>query len=151
MTTATAVPDENDWAHEPLDDDVLWLRNLVGGKSHAEVQEHFAHGRFGERMHELLYAPRPVFQYYIQSAAIYLTSEHEDEDDSDTDVDAASAFLNFLIAREQRDPGAVAAVYPLLRPCIEYVAARQEALDAPVEIYGQFPELARQLEVACGA
>jgi hypothetical protein len=111
--------------------------------------EHFANGNFGERMHELLYSQRPVFQYYIQSAAMYLMSDHEDETQSD--ADAASAFLNFLIAREERDPGSVAAVYQTLRPCIDYIASGQEALGAPIDIYGQFSEMAKRIEVACGA
>ena len=80
---------------------------------------------------------------------MYLMSSHDDETHSD--ADAASAFLNFLIAREERDPGSVATIYGLLRPCVDFVASRQEALDAPTDIYGQFSELAKRIEVACGA
>jgi hypothetical protein len=146
MSSTFPIPGDKDWEQDPLDDDVAWLYRLISGKSHIEVQEHFANGNFGERMCELLFAPRPVFHYYIQSAAMYLLSKH---DDGDGNAEAASAFLHHLVAREKRDPGSLAAVYPLLKPSIDHVASRQSVFDAKTEIFGDFSKLAAEIRGTC--
>jgi hypothetical protein len=146
MPSTFPIPSDKDWEQEPLDDDVAWLYRLISGKSHVEVQEHFADGNFGERMGELLFAPRPVFQYYIQFAGMYLLSKH---DDCDGNAESASAFLSHLVAREERDPGSVAAIYPQLEPCIEHVTNCQSVFEAPIEIFGDFSILAAQIRATC--
>ena len=66
------------------------------------------------------------------------------------DPDAASSFLNFLTAREKRDPGSVAQVYARLDPTIEFVAASQARFAASHQIYGDFMEKAAGLKELCG-
>ena len=64
------VPDESDWHGYESDFDVRDLHGRFFGKSHGQVQEYFGEGRSISRMDELMFAPRPVFQYYVQSFAM---------------------------------------------------------------------------------
>jgi hypothetical protein len=140
------VPDESAWYGYEDDLDVRYMHGLFFGKTIDEVQEYFVGGRAIERSGEFLFAPRPVFQYYIQAFAKFLLSER-----GAGEADAASPFLHLLENREERDPGSVREVYSSLTECVEYVARNQDYFDAPIDIYGDFKEQAARIHQVCGA
>jgi hypothetical protein len=90
--------------------------------------------------------PRRAFQFYVFAFAQYVMS-----DAAIGDPDAASGFLNYLIAREKRDPASVAGIYALLEPTIDFVAASQARFDASHDVYGDFAQKADELKKLCGA
>jgi hypothetical protein len=90
--------------------------------------------------------PRGAFHFYVFAFAQYVMSE-----EAIGDSDAASGFLTGLTAREKRDPGSVAAIFPRLEPTIDFVAASQVRFDASHDNYGDFPEKAAELKKLIGA
>lgn len=139
------IPDGSAWRGYENDLDVKYLHRLFFGKSSAEVQEHFGRGRSIERMDELLYAPRLVFQYYVHAFASFVMS-----DKAKGDPDSASSFLSLLEAREEREAGSVRQIYASLAHCIDFVANNQVHFKAGLEIYGDFEERAQRIRALCG-
>jgi hypothetical protein len=139
------IPGAEEWAVAENDIDARRAQSVWRGKSLDEMQPHFSGGRSIQRGDELLFMPRRAFQFYIFAFAQYLMSEP-----AIGDADAASSFLNFLAAREKRDPGSVAQVYERLAPTIDYVGASQARFDARHDIYGDFAEKADNLRNLCG-
>jgi hypothetical protein len=137
------IPDESAWSGYERDLDVRYLHERFFGKSHTQVQEYFGDGSSIERMDELIFSPRPVFQYYVQSFAMYVMSPA-----AAGDTVTASAFLSLLESRDGQDPGSVKPVYPLLAACVEFVADNF-ARDA--WIYGSFRERCLAIASAYGA
>lgn len=140
------LPDDSAWYGYESDLDVRNLHDLFFGKTIDEVQVHFGEGNSIERMDELLFAPRPVFQYYVQAFARFVRS-----DQAVGDADSASPFLSLLKAREKRDPGSVRKILPLLEDALVLVAHGQAHFDAPVEIYGDFQARVQQIREVCCA
>ena len=138
------IPQEEEWRGYEQDLDVINLHRLFFGKSIDDVQQYFGDGWSITRMDELLFSPRPVFQYYVHAFAKYAMS-HSAAGDSDT----ASPFLSLLEAREERDPGSVKAIYESLSETVDFIASNQEYFDADVEVYGDFEERAKQIRIAC--
>jgi len=134
------------WYGYENDLDVRDLYETFCGKSHEQVQEYFGEGSSIGRMDELLFAPRPVFQYYVQSFAIYVMSPA-----AAGDPDTASAFLSLLESRDEHDAGSVKEIYPLVAKCVEFIANHQEHFDADVDIYGSFKERCASIARANGA
>jgi hypothetical protein len=139
------IPGPDEWAGYEDDIDARYAHSFWFGKSLEEMQPHFSGGRSIERGDELLFMPRRAFQFYIFAFAQYLMSEA-----AIGDSDAASSFLNFLAAREERDPGSVAQVYARLGPTVDFVAASQARFAASHHIYGDFAEKAGKLSKLCG-
>ncbi len=146
------IPGDAEWAgyREGIDarylDYALCAHDYWFGKSLDAMQQEFSDGRSVMRGNELVFMPRRVFQFYVFAFAKYVMS-----DAAVGDPDAASCFLNYLIARETRDPGSVSQVYALLEPTITFVAASQARFDASREIYGDFADMAAELAALCGA
>jgi hypothetical protein len=140
------IPDAAAWRGYDEDLDVIELHRMFFGKTNAEVQRYFGDARSISRMDELLFAPRPVFQYYVHGFGMFLMSER-----AKGDSDSASPFLSLLEAREERDPGSVRNIYASLIRYIEFVASHQEYFEAPVEIYGDFKARAQAIREKCGA
>ena len=138
------VPDAWGWAGAGDDPEVRYLRGLFEGRSIDEVQRHFGGGRSIERAGELLYAPRPVFQYYVRAFARFILSA-----EAAGDPDSAGPFLGLLESRETRDPGSVRIILPALRDAVDFVAAGQTHFAAPVHVYGDFPERVERLYALC--
>jgi hypothetical protein len=143
---SSRVPDESAWYGYEADLDVRYLHNLFFGKTADEVQEYFVDDRAIERSDELLFAPRPVFQYYIQAFTKFLQSEL-----GAGESDAASPFLHLLVNREEKDPGSVREIYSLLEECVEFVGGNQAYFEAPVDIYGDFRKQALRIHQLCKA
>ncbi len=139
------VPDKSAWHGYRNDFDVRDLHKRFFGKSHEQVQEYFGEGSSISRMDELTFAPRPVFQYYVQSFARYVLSPAAAGDSA-----TASAFLSLLEARDGQDAGSVEEVYPLVAKCVDFIATHQEHFDAPVHIYGSFKERCASIARANG-
>jgi hypothetical protein len=139
------VPDERDWQGYESDLDVRYLHKLVFGKPIAEVI-HLFRGNSIERMDELLFAPRRVFQYYVHAFGQYVMSE-----EAAGESDAASPFLALLEEREKRDPDSVREIFASLEPYVDFIGAGQEYFDAPEDIYGNFRERAQGIRRACTA
>lgn len=137
------IPDRAAWSGYETDLDVRCLHKLFFGKSIEEVIPHFRCNAI-ERMDELLYAPRPVFQYYVHAFGQYLMSP-----DAKGESDSASPFLTLLDARERKDPGSVQQILESLEPYLEIVANGQEYFDAPVDIYGSFPGRVASIREIC--
>lgn len=140
----TKIPDKAAWAGYEEDLEVKHLYRIFYGKSLEEVQAYFGNGYSIERMDELLFSPRQVFQFYVQAFALFLRSEQAIDD-----ADSASPFPSLLEAREKRDPGSVKSIFHLLRNTLDFVAANQARFDASVEIYGDFEERAQRIRKAC--
>ncbi len=140
------VPDKSAWHGYQNDSDVRDLHERFFGKSHGQVQEYFGEGSSISRMDELMFAPRPVFQYYVQSFAMYVLSPAAAGDSA-----TASAFLSLLEARDGQDAGSVGEVYPLVAKCVDFIATHQEHFDAPAHIYGSFKERCANIARANGA
>jgi hypothetical protein len=146
MKRIPCIPDESAWDGYENDLDVRDLHGLFFGKSIEDVQQYFGDGRSISRMDELLFSPRPVFQYYVHAFALFLRSER-----AAGDSDSASPFLSLLEAREKRDPGSVRNILPLLEDSLTFVASHQEYFDAPVDIYGDFKQRVQRIREMCGA
>jgi hypothetical protein len=146
MPNPQHIPDESAWYGYEKDLDVKYLHDRFFGKSITEVQRYFGGGSSIERASELLFAPRPVFQYYIHAFVAFLLSPH-----AEGDPDSASPFLGLLESREERDPGSVRDIYPSLAACVDFIAANQSLFDANIDIYGDFQERARSIREKCNA
>jgi hypothetical protein len=140
------IPNASDWHGYESDLDVRPLHGLFFGKSIEEVQGYFGEGRSIERMDELLFAPRPVFQYYVRAFARYLMSNA-----AIGDSDSASPFLSLIEEREKRDPGSVRNIIHALDETLVFVANNQAYFDASVDIYGDFGERVQRIYAACDA
>jgi len=146
VTHGLRIPDESAWYGYEEDLDVRYLHGLFCGKSIEEVQRYFGEGRSIERMDELLFAPRPVFQYYVRAFAHFVMSEA-----AAGDSDSASPFLSLLEEREKKDPGSVRIIFPALKEALVFVAKNQAYFEAPIDIYGDFNERVKRLYAACDA
>lgn len=140
------IPDTSDWRGYESDLDVRYLYGLFFGKSIEEVQSYFGKGRSIERTSELLFAPRPVFQYYVRALARYLMSQA-----AVGDSDTASPFLSLVEEREKRDPGSVRNIIHALDEALVFVANNQAYFNAPVDIYGNFSERVQRIYGMCDA
>jgi hypothetical protein len=134
------IPNEIDWRGYEKDLDVKYLYNLFFGKSIDEVLCYFENSHSIERMDELLFAPRKVFQYYVLAFARYVLSEK-----AVGDSDSASSFFTLLKAREKRDSGSVKEIFDSLLKTVNFIANNQEYYDADISIYGDFKERAQEI------
>ena len=147
MTTCpTRIPDAQDWAGHELDMEANYAHGHMFGKSIEEVMYDFRYCAI-ERGIELRCMPRAAFQYYVFAFAKILNSAGEGVGQSD----CASVFLHLLCDREKDDAGSVAQIYPDLRTTVEHVAGNQAYFDAPLDIYGDFRDLAAELKALCEA
>ena len=135
-----------EWTGFETDLDVRYARKIFFGKSIAEFQCFFGGVQSIERADELLFMPRPAFQYYVFAFADFVLS-----DQTSADPDSASPFLRLLVSREERDAGSVSDIYEHLASHVEYVASHQSRYDADPSIYGDFRELSAQLKTLCDA
>lgn len=141
-----SIPDQAVWYGYEEDLDVKYMHSLFFGKSIDDVLPYFEGGRAIERCSELLWAPRPVFQYYVHALTRFLLSER-----AKGESDAASPFLHLLENRETKDPGSVSSIFASLAPCVEHVAENQSFYEADVDIYGDFQAQATRIRELCGA
>ena len=146
VTRGLRIPNASDWHGYESDLDVRSLHGLFFGKSIDEVQSYFGEGRSIERMDELLFAPRPVFQYYVRAFARYVLSKA-----AVGDSDSASPFLSLVEEREMRDPGSVRNIIHALDEALVFVAHNQAYFDAPLDIYGDFSERVQRIYAMCDA
>ncbi|HYJ41234.1 MAG TPA: hypothetical protein VEW08_10600 [Steroidobacteraceae bacterium] len=140
------IPGNEEWSGYKDDLDARHAHGLWFGKSLDDMQPLFSGGRSIERGSELLFMPRRAFQFYVFAFAQYVMSEA-----AIGDPDGASCFLNYLTAREKRDPGSVAAIFSRLEQTIDFVAASQARFDASHDIYGDFTEKAEDFRKLIGA
>jgi hypothetical protein len=140
------IPDAQDWAGYEADIEARYGHKLMFGKSLEELAYLFRDTP-SERATELLAVPRRVFQYYAFTFVRLFDSPAE----SVEQADCASVFLRLLCGREKQDPGSVAQIYSELRATVDYVAANQSFFDADIDIYGDFRDLAAELELLCEA
>jgi hypothetical protein len=138
------IPNKADWSGYEEDFDVRYMHKIFFGKSMHEVSHYFEDIAAIQRCTELLYASKPVFQYYIHSFALFLTSDR-----AEGNSDAASPFLGLLEGREEKDPGSVSEIYSSLSDCVDYVANNQAYFDADLDIYGDFKEAAARIRKLC--
>jgi hypothetical protein len=139
------IPGNEEWAGYENEPEGPHAHELWFGKSLDEMQPLFSDSISIERGEELVFMPRRAFQFYIFAFVQYVMS-----DAAIGNSDAASVFLGDLIARETRDPGSVAQIYPRLESAIEFVAASQARFDASHDIYGDFAEKAVALKKLLG-
>lgn len=137
------IPGDQEWLGYEADLDVGYLHKHVFGKSIEDAIPYFANQGI-ERMNELLFSPRRVFQYYVHAFGAYLLT-----DGAMGESDAASPFLALLEEREKRDPGSVRNIIDSLEPYLAFVAERQEYFDAPEDIYGNFRQRVANIQQAC--
>ena len=140
------IPDKVAWEEYDKDLDVKYLHDMFFGKSIDDVQQYFGGTKSIERMDELLFAPRPVFQYYVHAFAKFVMS-----DKAVGDSDSASPFLSLLEVREKRDPGSVEEIFESISEALDFVASRQEYFDADVNIYDDFRDRAKRIREVCNA
>ena len=140
------IPDEADWEGYKDDLDVQYFHKLAFGKSIDDIQEFFGEGHSIERMDELLFSPRHVFQYYVFAFAKFVLSEA-----AKGDPDSASSFLSLLEKREKKDPRSVKEIYGSLSDVVEFIASNQEYFNAEIDIYGDFGKRAVHIRRLCNA
>jgi len=139
------VPGPEEWAGYKDDLDGRQAHAFWFGKSLEDVQQYFGGVQSIQRGQELLFMPRRAFQFYICAFVQFVMSEA-----AIGDADTASSLLNFLTAREKRDPGSVAQIYDRLQPTLEFVAESQVRFKAEHDVYGDFRETAAALAALCG-
>ena len=140
------VPDSAAWEGYKDDLDVRSAHDKLFGRNLDEVQRYFGGVQSISRADELLFMPRRAFQYYVLAFAQFVLSEQAKDD-----PDSASPFLRLLVAREERDPGSVRAIYADLEPVVAKVASQQAYYDATREIYGNFHDHEVALRNLCAA
>jgi hypothetical protein len=137
------IPGSQEWLGYETDQDVAYLHKLIFGKSIQEAIPYFANQCI-ERMDELLFSPRRVFQYYVHAFGEYLMTQA-----AEGESDAASPFLSLLEEREKRYPGSVQSIIESLEPYLVFLAERQDYFDAPEHIYGNFSQRVAGIRKAC--
>ncbi len=144
MNDCSKIPNEQDWENWQDDLDTKYAHNLLAGKTIQNVVDLFLENPI-ERMDELIWVPKSVFQYYIYG---FVKAVHSKEAAGNSEL--ASAFLNLLIAKEKQTKGSVAEIFNELMPTIKFVADNQNYFDASIEIFGAFTELESELIKLCG-
>jgi len=140
------IPGEEEWAWHAYDMDAQYAYERLYGKSIVDVVALYSDNQYQASMDDYLFTPKAAFQYYIFAFAEYLKAPGA-KDMSD----AASVFLNVLLAREEAEPGTVAAIYPELADAIDFVVSHQAWYDADIDIYGDFRDHALRLRTLCSA
>ena len=140
------IPDKLAWEEYDKDLDVKYLYDMFFGKSIDNVQQYFGNTQSIERMDELLFAPRPVFQYYVHAFAKFVMS-----DMAAGDSDSANPFLSLLEVRETRDPGSVKDILGSLSEALDFVSSHQKYFDADVNLYGDFRDRVKRIREICDA
>lgn len=122
------VPLAADWRGAIEDPAVAALHACLKGLSVAEAEALFASAGWGDWLDGMLFAPRCIFQYYIQAITAYLGSPR-----SDGDYAAAAGFLVLINARERLDAGSVRAVRVSLQEMLEQLAVSPQRFSLCLE------------------
>ena len=134
------VPTLAEWHSEPLCLDGEHALKTFFDKDHAEAYELFCENA----MHyeeDLVFMPLRCFRYYVHSYMDYLLSNESEEDS-----DGASAFF-VLVKLRALDLTADAedvALAQAIAKTLKHLAENQRWYDANVDIYGSFPERAKE-------
>jgi hypothetical protein len=111
------VPRAAEWCEVVEDSAVAALHDCLKGLSVVEAEALFASAGWGGWLDGMLFAPRRIFQYYIQAITAYLRSPH-----AAGDYEAAVGFLVLINARERLDAGSVKALHASLQEVVEWLA-----------------------------
>lgn len=132
------VPDEAAWEQHPEDLDWGWAKKQFFGLTLEQAAPLFGENPI-ERAEDLRFMPKRPFQYYIRAYAAFLLSDQALT--CQEPYSAASCFLNLLEEKYKEGRGFVTpALLEALLPAAEHVAAKQEAFEADVDIFGDFWE-----------
>jgi hypothetical protein len=115
--TRKDVPQAVEWSEAVEDTAVAALYARLKGLCVTEAEALFASAGWGDWLDGMLFAPRCIFQYYIQAIAAYLGSPQ-----AAGDYDAAATFLVLINARERLEAGSVKAVRGSLQEVVEWLA-----------------------------
>ncbi len=111
------VPLAAEWCEGIEDPAVAALHACLKGLCVAEAEALFASAGWGDWLDGMLFAPRCVFQYYIQAITDYLGSPH-----AAGDYESAATFLVLINARERLEAGSVKAVRASLQEVLVLLA-----------------------------
>jgi len=125
-----SIPNQDNWSQYKENLDGKYLYEIFYGKSFEDVWQYFYTDVSMSKGHELLYAPKPIFQYYIHSFILFLLS-----DDATNEPDSPSVFLNLLISKEYNNPKSVAEIFHILNVAVEYISNHQDLFDSDIDIW----------------
>lgn len=128
------IPTEKDWVGYEEDLDARYAYKIFFGKTNEEMQPAFKNNVI-ERVDEIRFMPRDVFQYYIFGLRDYVMRRDFGFYDSS---DAASCFISLVLEKLRKDPESIQPVVSELLPDLEFVAQNQELYEADEDIYGDF-------------
>jgi hypothetical protein len=132
------IPSEQDWGIWRADLDESAAHQTFSGKTIAEAERLFSlHSAAAiNRADELRSMPPIPFRYYILAFRDFVLSAM-----SKANADGASCYLHLLRDKLKWNPAAIVPVMPALLSSVKAVAERQSFYEAPISIYGSFPDL----------
>lgn len=139
---ALLVPTEVDWGDLSGDPDAGWAHGIFFGKSREEVFALAEQDVVGV-MENIDKIPLRAFWFYFSVFAEFVASL--DPESFDGAADAASCLMNYTRKNLIHSPGKILPLLDLVLPIIDDISARQAELDAPINIYGDFSEIAREI------
>lgn len=135
------IPREAEWHSEDWDDDTTVAHRHFFGKTLAEAEALFRANSILYQ-EDIMWMPLPCACYYLQAYSRYLLSEP-----SRGDADGASCYLTLLAWFGPRLQPAPSTLHALLRQTLSRLAVSQAFFNAPADVYGSFPERARQIHL----
>jgi len=139
------IPDGSDWGNWQDDMDLSYAHSVYYGRSNEELEEYFVFAPI-EAAGELAFMPAPVFRYYVIGFRDSVMSGKHEEFNA---ANAASCFIRLILDRAKSNPSEIVRLMPDLWPTLEYIAGRQAAFDADVDIYGDFLAIVQNIKDAC--
>lgn len=127
------IPTIEEWG-DISDLDVHYAYEIFGGKDNASLQCEFKKNVI-ERCENIRRMPIIPFQYYVLGFKEYIESNDFGEFDR---PDAANCFIELIEEKAITQPEFLEAVYPELKPLIEYLANHQKEYEADLDVYGDF-------------
>lgn len=136
------VPTESDWGDLSGDPDAGWAYRIFFGKSREEVFELAEQDVVGV-MENIDKMPSRAFWFYFWVFVEFVASL--DPKTFDGAADAASCLMNYTRKNLIQSPEKILPLLDLVMPVIDDISARQAEFDAPINIYGDFSEIARDI------
>jgi hypothetical protein len=134
-------PQTEDWGAPTFDMDVESARDQFMGRNGISARELFDRNVVAAT-ESIEHLPPIPFRYYLAELGGYVLDISGNQDNS---ADAGGNFIASVLFNIENNSPRIIGMFPGILDVVDAVASRQAALDAPVEIYGDFEELARRI------
>jgi len=137
------IPTVEDWGNWESDLDKSFAFRLYGGKSNSDMLDRYLVAPI-EVASELQFMPKKPFQYYMLGFKdSVLTRNHSEF----VLPDAASCFLRLVLNKLSKQKEFIIPIMSQLAEAIVYISDNQEIYQADPDIYGDFKEIEKQINI----